>query len=162
MEKRQAVLERLDALEIPYEITEHPAVYTIAEMQTHGLTALGEVCKNLFVRDNKGTQHFLVAVPQDREINLKAMALTLDSTKLSFASAQRLEKYLGVTSGAVSPFGILNDEGREVVVVLDAALQGAGRIGLHPNDNTATVWLDWDGLKKFITAQGNELRVVKL
>lgn len=162
LSNREAVLARLDELDIPYELTEHPAVYTIADMEAQGLLEQGEVCKNLFVRDSKGRQHFLVVAPEERTIDLKALAMVLDSTRLSFASAERLEKYLGVTTGAVSPFGVLNDGEHEVVVALDAGLKGNTRIGVHPNDNTATVWISWDGLKKFIRAQGNELRVVKL
>ena len=162
LSNREAVLARLDELNIPYELTEHPAVYTIADMEAQGLLEQGEVCKNLFVRDNKGRQHFLVVAPEERAIDLKALAAVLDSTRLSFASAERLEKYLGVTTGAVSPFGVINDGEHEVVVALDAGLKGNTRIGVHPNDNTATVWIAWDGLKKFIRAQGNELRVVKL
>lgn len=162
MERKQAVLQRLDELGIPYTVTEHEAVFTIADMEAQGLLAMGQVCKNLFVRDAKGKRHVLIVAPEERTIDLKKLTETLGTTKLSFASAERLEKYLGATAGAVSPFGILNDQGKAVTVVLDAALEGAERIGVHPNDNTATVWIGWAGLKRFIEAQGNELDIVKL
>lgn len=162
MDYKQQVYDRLTELGIAYEATEHEAVFTIADMEAQGLLSMGEVCKNLFVRDAKGKQHFLIVAPEERAIDLKRLTETLGTTKLSFASAERLEKYLGVGTGAVSPFGILNDAAKAVVVVLDAALQGKERIGVHPNDNTATVWIGWAGLKKFVESQGNELEIVKL
>lgn len=162
MEQREQVFSSLHELEIPFEVTEHTAVYSIADMEEQGLLSQGTVCKNLFVRDNKGRQHFLVVAREDRPIDLKVLAQQLDSTKLSFASAERLEKYLGVTTGAVSPLGILNDKEHAVIVVLDASLRGEPRLGAHPNDNTATVWLSFEGLQKWIEAQGNELRIAAL
>ena len=156
------MLARLDELDIPYELTEHPAVYTIADMEALGLLEQGEVCKNLFVRDNKGRQHFLVVAPEERAIDLKALATVLDSTRLSFASAERLEKYLGVATGAVSPFGVINDGEHEVVVALDAGLKGNPRIGVHPNDNTATVWLKAEDLVQLLRDHGTAVDIVEL
>ena len=95
MTEREKVFARLEELGVSYEVTEHPAVFTIGEMDALGLTAKGEVCKNLFLRDAKGRRHFLVVVPGEARADLRALAAQLESSKLSFASAERLEKYLG-------------------------------------------------------------------
>ena len=83
-------------------------------------------------------------------------------TKLSFASAERLVKYLNVEQGCVSPFGVLNDEERNVTVVFDSVLQGENMVGVHPNDNTATIWLSFADLYHLIKEHGNEINVVVL
>ena len=109
MTEREKVFARLEELGVSYEVTEHPAVFTIGEMDALGLTAKGEVCKNLFLRDAKGRRHFLVVVPGEARADLRALAAQLESSKLSFASAERLEKYLGLKQGEVTPLGVLND-----------------------------------------------------
>ena len=73
----------------------------------------------------------------------------------------RLAKYLGVEQGCVSPFGVLNDESRSVIVVFDQELQFNDAVGIHPNDNTALVWLDFKSLRRVIEEHGNEIMLVK-
>lgn len=159
---KQEVRNLLDEKKIAYEWMDHQAVFTMEEMDAAGITEKGDVCKNLFLRDAKGKKHFLAVLPEEKRADLGKLAEQLGSTKLSFASAERLEKYLGVAQGSVSPFGILNDEAHQVTVVFDRDLSTTPTVGVHPNDNTATVWIGWAGLKRFIEAQGNELDVVKL
>lgn len=159
---KELVYSCLDKLGIPYQVTLHDPVYTIADMEALGLDKEGLICKNLFIRDSKGKRHFLVVADENTHVNLKFLGDTLGVGKLSFASDQRLGKYLGVTVGAVSPFGLLNDSEHTVTVVLDQNLLGRERLGVHPNDNTATVWLSWRSLVYFIDAQGNERLTTKL
>lgn len=92
---------------IPYEAVEHEAVFTMKEMERAGIDAHGCICKNLFLRDAKGRQHYLVTVPDERRVDLKWLSTALGSSKLSFASAERLDTYLKLPQGSVSPFGIL-------------------------------------------------------
>lgn len=160
MTQREKALERLAQMGIEYQIVEHPAVYTIEEMQSLGLPEHGHICKNLFLRDSKGKRHFLVTMEGDRRADLVQLAGLLDSTKLSFASAERLEKYLGLHKGEVTPLGIINDESHAVEVVLDKALWSHESVGVHPNDNTATVWISPADLERLVRENGNELRIV--
>ena len=152
----------LDEKGVAYEKKEHAAVFTMADMDAEGLNEKGNICKNLFLRDAKGKKHFLVSAPEERKIDLKQLAEWLGTSKLSFASAERLEKYLMLRQGSVSPLGILNDESRTVVFVADEALASMPSIGVHPNDNTATVWLSFADLKKLIEEHGNEVIIAKL
>ena len=152
---KQAALDFLDQAGISYERMDHPPVFTMEDMETQGITHRGGVVKNLFLRDAKGKNHYLVVVPEEKSVNLAALAQQLDSTKLSFASAERLEKYLGVAQGSVSPLGVLNDADHVVQVAFDRALSKQERIGIHPNDNTSTIWLSLKDLMKLITDLGN-------
>lgn len=99
-------------------------------------------------------------MPEERKIELKTLHEKIGSTKLSFASAERLEKYLGVQQGCVSPLGILNDEVRNVTVIFDSVLLGEAQVGVHPNDNTATIWLSFENLYRLIREHGNEVEIV--
>ena len=157
---KEEVLKLLVSQEIPFEKLEHAPVYTIEEMAAAGITAKGTVCKNLFLRNAKGNVHYLVTVPEERHIDLRTLAEKLGSTRLSFASAERLEKYLGVAQGSVSPFGILNDAEGSVILVFDKALREDPAVGVHPNDNTVTLWLAFADLYKILAEHGNEIRFV--
>ena len=159
---KQEIYDLLASKGIPYEVLEHQAVYTMEDMDKAGITAKGGVCKNLFLRDAKGKNHFLVTVPEERRVDLKLLAEKLDSTKLSFASAEQLSSYLGVEQGCVSSFGVLNDESRSVTVVFDQSLQSSQAVGIHPNDNTASVWLDFKSLRRVIEEHGNPVKIIKM
>lgn len=160
-EKRSIVFEALETLGVPYEVWEHPAVYTIEEMDALHLPDPSVVVKNLFLRDAKGKQHFLVVLQKDKQADLRALGEHL-GVKLSFASEERLMKYLGLEKGAVTPFGILNDTERAVEVLLDADLECMPLIGVHPNENTATVVLKPADLVRIIERHGNPVEYMKV
>ena len=159
---REQVLQRLDALGIPYELEEHPAVFTIDEMEALGIGARGEVCKNLFLRDAKGRRHFLVVLPGEKRADLETLRAQLGSSKLGFASAERLERYLGLHQGEVTPMGVLNDREAAVEVVFDRDLERFPLLGVHPNDNTATLWLTFPDIRRVVEQNGNQIRYVTL
>ncbi len=144
----------LDEKSIAYKVVDHPAAFTIEDMETAGVCAHGNVCKNLFLRNANGKRHFLVCAQKDRPIDLKQLGATLGS-RLSFASEDRLMKHLGLTRGAVTPLGVLNDKNMVVEVVLDRALAGEESLGVHPCENTATVFLRFDDLLRLIEENGN-------
>lgn len=154
---KSEIYEFLDKNNISYEKLEHPPVFTMEEMDAAHITDKGNVCKNLFLRDFKGNNHFLVTAPQDKRVDLRALAEKLESSKLSFGSPERLDKYLGVTQGSVSPLCALNDANAEVTVVFDEDLKNEKAIGVHPCENTATIWLDFSDLLKIITDHGNKV-----
>ncbi|MDD4297522.1 MAG: prolyl-tRNA synthetase associated domain-containing protein [Ruminiclostridium sp.] len=162
MNNQEKVLQRLDDLGISYEIVQHSAVYTIEDMVALGLGEKGSIVKNLFLRDDKGKNHFLVLLAQDKKADLEKLRSQLNSTKLGFASEQRLDKYLGLSKGAVSPLGIINDTDHAVNVVFDKDLTTKDKLGVHPNDNTATVFISFDDLKKIIEMNGNKIVYLKI
>lgn len=159
---KEKTLAYLDEQGISYEKMEHKAVFTMEEMDEAGISARGGVVKNLFLRDGKGKNHFLVVVPEEKRVDLNALSDQLGASKLSFASAERLEKYLGVLQGAVSPLGVLNDKDHVVKVFFDRDLTHSRGLGVHPNDNTATVWISYRDLKKLMEDLGNEVSCIKV
>lgn len=153
---KKEIFELLEQKGIPFEKMEHEAVFTMEEMDRAGITKKGCVCKNLFLRDAKGKQHYLVTAPEDKRVDMKKLAAQIGSTRLSFASPERLERYLKIQQGSVSPLCILNDESRTVIFVADEDLKQEKEIGVHPNDNTATLWISFQDLEGLIREHGNE------
>ena len=152
---RRKVLDLLAERRIPYEMEEHAAAYTIEEMEALRLRRPECVCKNLFLRDAKGRRHFLVTLRGDKHADLASLAEGMGSTKLSFASEERLLKYLGVEHGSVSPLCVLNDREAQVEVFFDRDLKALPVLGVHPNDNTATLYLPYEAVKGIVTGNGN-------
>ena len=150
----------LDGMGISYEVEEHAPVFTIDEMREMGIK--GSVCKNLFLRDAKGRQHFLVVLPGDRQADLGALAAALGSSKLSFASEERLMKHLGLTKGSVTPLAVIQDPDHTVQVLLDESLTGMDRLGVHPLVNTATLWISGADLLRFVRSCGNPVKIVSI
>ena len=148
MEDREIrkVLDVLDNAGIRYRMVSHDPVYTIEEMERLHLDADAEIAKNLFLRDARGKRHFLVVLCSCKAVDLKALRGQLGTSALSFASEDRLKRFLGLEKGAVTPLGILNDEARAVEVLFDRDLAGLPSLGVHPNRNTATVFLAFSDL----------------
>ena len=159
-ERELEVLDRLGVLGIAFTRHAHPPVFTVEEAERHWAAIEGCHCKNIFLRNKKGNRHYLVVLAHRKALNIQNLAQSLREDRLSFASAERLQKYLGLEAGSVSPFGLIHDVGRDVQVVLDSDLRRCDRIGFHPNVNTATVTLTFADFEKFLTHCRN--RVIDL
>lgn len=162
MYQKEDVKRFLDEKGIDYTWFDHVAVYTIEEMMALGLEKEKDIAKNLFLRDAKGKRHFLVVIREDKRADLKSLGEKIGVGRLSFASEERLEKYLGLKKGSVTPFGILNDENRAVEVIFDEDFHKTGVIGVHPNDNTASVFMAFSDLEKLVKEHGNDVKFLSL
>jgi Ala-tRNA(Pro) deacylase len=152
---REKVLKSLEALEIPFEIYEHPQLDTIEIALPYWEKIDAMHFKNLFFRNHKGNKHFLVIVRDTAPFEIHSLEKKLKQGKLSFGSEKRLLKYLGVKPGSVSPFGLLNDETHHVHLFLDREMKEAEKVSFHPNDNTASVVIAFQDLLKFLDHMGN-------
>ena len=154
---RCGVYQILDQLNIEYKKYDHPAVFTVEESRGLHLNIPGAHTKNLFLRNKKKTAYYLVTVSADKRVNLNQLTKELDEDKLSFASSEDLEKYLGLTPGSVSIFGLINDEQHFIKVIIDADFLNYGEISFHPNVNTATLVIRIDDFKKFLAWTKNQI-----
>ena len=159
---KEEVRAKLDAMGISYGAIEHGPVYTIDEMKLIEGMKIEDVCKNLFLRDEKGKRHFLVVLDEAKSADLKAIRAQIGSTRLSFASEERLMDHMGLIRGAVTPLGVLNDCAADVEVLIDEDLRGRPHLGVHPCDNTETLWLSCADLEKIIKSRGNSLKFIKI
>ena len=156
-EAEARVYDFLEKLGVTYRRHEHPPVYTVEEAFQFWREIEGTHCKNLFLRNNKGNRHYLVVMEQSKKVDLKQLADKTGTGKLSFASPERLKRFLGLETGAVSPFGLINDQDKVVCVVMDKSLGRGEKINFHPNVKTATITLTYADFMMFLEKCGNEL-----
>ncbi len=161
-DQERKVLEVFEALDITFTRVEHPPVYTVEEARLHWRDLSGTHCKNLFLRNKKGNRHFLIILEDSKRADLKAIARSMGEDRLSFASPERLTRYLGLEPGAVSPFGLINDLQKDVRVLLDKDLKDAHTIYFHPNVNTSTVGMSFPDFMRFLEHCGQALEFFTL
>jgi Ala-tRNA(Pro) deacylase len=147
---------------IDYERYDHPPVYTVDDVKELVPPLAAARTKNLFLRDKKGQRHFLVAVPADKRVNIKALPEAIASTRLSFGSADRLKKYLGVEPGSVTIFAVINDPDLAVEVIVDESLWKEDTFQFHPLVNTSTLVVTRDDLMRFLELTGHEIKTVSV
>lgn len=157
---KAGVYALLNEKHIAYEVQEHEAVYTMEDLERAGIVKRGVLLKNLFLRDSRGKQFALVSVPEEAKIDLKMLGEQIGLKKPGFASEERLMQYLVLQRGCVSPFGALNDESRTVPVVFDDSLTDDTVVGVHPNDSTASLWLQFGDLRALLEAHGSKILFV--
>ncbi len=158
---KQEVIDFLNRKGIAFTITEHAPVYTIEEMLERQIPNPETIAKNLFIRDDKKRNYYLVSVREDKHVNLKQFQEEQGTRRLSFASEGDLEKILGLSRGAVTPLGLLNDSQKMTRFYLDQDLAD-GEISIHPNENTATVKLRTRDLLALLEGNGTEVHIVKM
>lgn len=146
---------------VDYEITEHKAVFNMEELNAIELPYPDWDAKNLFVRDDKKKNYYLITVKGDKRVDLKEFRKKHGLRVLSFASADDLMRFMGLTPGSVTPLGLLNDTEHHIHFYLDSEFVG-NRIGIHPNDNSATVWLYADDLVKLLQENGSNVEIVEI
>lgn len=161
---KKDVYNYLDGLSIWYEVTEHEAVFNMEELSKLDLPYDGCDAKNLFVRDDKKRDYYLITVRGDKRVDLKEFKEKNNTRRLTFCSEEDLFNKLGLTSGSVTPFGLLNDKNNLVKFYLDKdlILNEDSIIGVHPNDNTATVWMKSVNLVSIIKSLGNEVYIIEI
>ena len=162
MDRREKVLKVLKELNIEYIMTEHPPVPTVEEAQKYWIDLESAHCKNLFFRNHKGNKHYLVLLDYRQNLAIRDLEQRLKQGKISFASDKRMDKYLGLKAGSVSPFGLINDEEDHVHVFIDENLKSSERISFHPNDNTATLVISFEDFMKYLQWTGNSYEFLQL
>ena len=124
--------------DIDYQAFEHPALHTCQDADRLAVERPGQRLKHLFLRDNYGRRHFVLLTAHDKAVDLKALSKQLQISRLGFASAERLKKYLGIEPGCVSLLALINDPDRHVEVLIDEVVWQGGALQCHPLVNTAT------------------------
>ena len=156
------IYEFLDANNVSYERHDHQAVFTEEESKILSPELNGASTKNLFLRDKKGIRHFLVTVLEDKKVDLKALSYVLDSSRLSFASPERLKKHLGIEPGSVSLLALMKDSENNVEVFIDKEIWEDEAILCHPLVNTSTLVVPHKDMKSFLEKTGHGVRLIEV
>ena len=155
------LFEMLEDLGIEYSLHHHEPMFTVADGEEIEKNIPGTHCRNLFLRDKKKNMALIVAA-NETSLDMKKLAPIIDMGRLSFGSKDRLWQYLGIRQGSVCPFTIVNDIGREVMLILDAYMMDQDIVNYHPLDNAMTIGLKPADLIEFIEAQGHPYKIVDL
>jgi len=159
---QEELFQFLDSLGIKHTTHRHAAVFTVAESAALRDEIKGGHTKNLFVKDKKDN-YFLLTVEEHATVDLKTVHTIIGAaSKVSFGRPEKLMDYLGVIPGAVTAFGVFNDMGQNVKIIIDADLMQDAIINCHPLTNDATTSIASKDLLRFIEATGHEPLVLKV
>ncbi len=146
---------------IEYKLHYHPAVFTVEEAKKHCSFIPGLHCKNLFLKEKTGDKRFfLITLPSDTKLEFRKLEVLLSSSKLTFAKEEELKKYLGLSTGAVSALGLINDTENKVIFVVDREVWDADFVSFHPNINTETLEFKQEFFHKIIQETENQFYVI--
>jgi Ala-tRNA(Pro) deacylase len=162
MRGQKELYDLLDSLSIEFEYYEHPPVATIEDAELFWKDIDSGKCKNIFFRNHKGNRHYLVILEHHRLLDIHDLEKRLHQGKLTFASDKRLMKYLGLTPGSVSPFGLINDHEKHVHLFIDEKLKESDRLAFHPNINTAMLVISLSDFIRFLDHLGNSYEFINL
>ena len=159
---RTKVYNYLNSNNIKYTTYEHPEAPTIEIARQYWHADGSKHCKNLFFRNHKGNRHYLVVFDCNQSLAIHDLEQRLKQGKLTFASEKRMEKYLGLKPGSVSPFGLINDTENHVHLFLDKNLLNETSLSFHPNDNRATVVITQNEFQRYLKLVGNSYEYIEL
>ncbi|MFX1454336.1 MAG: prolyl-tRNA synthetase associated domain-containing protein [Promethearchaeota archaeon] len=140
----------------------HPAVFTVPEAKIHCGHIPGIHCKNLFLKNKKNNQLYLVTFPHEKRLDLNQFRKSVGAPKIRFAEPEDLKKVLRITPGAVSPIGLVNDINNKVIFIIDEQIWNSEEVCCHPNVNTETLQIPGIDFQKLIKATGTTMEIRKL
>jgi Ala-tRNA(Pro) deacylase len=147
---------------IKYILHTHPAVFTVPEAKIHCGHIPGTHCKNLFLKNKKSGQLYLVTIPHEERLDLNQFRKLIGAPKIRFAGPEDLSEKLGISTGAVSPIGLVNDTNDNVIFIIDKKVWNAEEICCHPNVNTETLQIPGSNFQKLIKATGTSMEIRNL
>ena len=163
LDKEIRVYDFLDALGISYQRIDHEAAMTMEACEEIDKTLEATICKNLLLCNRQETQFYLLMLPGDKVFKTKDLSAQIESSRLSFAKAEYMEKYLDITPGSLSVLGLMNDKDKIVRLLIDEDVLAGEYIGCHPCINTSSLrFRTKDLLGKIIPAMEHEPTIVKL
>ena len=163
LEKEMKCYELLDGLGIEYRRVDHEHADTIEACHAVEKLLEAEICKNLFLTNRQQTDFYLLLMPGDKPFKTKRLSKQLGVSRLSFATAEHMEKYLNITPGSVSVLGLMNDRGKAVRLVMDSELLKAAYFACHPCINSSSIrFTTKELLEKVLPALGHEATFVEL
>ena len=158
-----AVYDFLDKLDICYKTMKHPAAFTIEECSKVRERVNAPVFKNLFLTNKQQTRFYLLVMPGEKTFKTKYLSAQIGSARLSFASSDHMQAFLGVKPGTVTPMGLINDKDKSVSVLLDNDLCRYEKFACHPCVNIASVILSLrDLIERVLPATGHSFTWVTL
>ncbi len=162
-EKEELVYNFLDNLSIPFERVDHEALFTIEACQKVDEILGFQICKNLFLVNSNRSQFYLLLMMPNKNLSTKDLKLQINSSRLSFGTADLLHEMLNLTPGSVNVCSLLFDKENKVNLLIDEDILSQEYFGFHPMLNTSTLKVDTkDFIDKIIPALNHKPIIVKI
>ena len=153
----------LDSLGIAYQRIDHEAAMTMEACAAIDEALDATICKNLLLCNRQCTAFYLLMIPGNKTFKTSVLSKQIGSSRLSFADAEYMERFLDITPGSVSVLGLMNDHEHHVQLLIDEDVLKGEFFGCHPCINTSSLRLRTsDLMEKIIPAMGHEPRIVSL
>lgn len=159
MKKEEKVYEILKEMNIQYELIEHPEVFTIEEARKY---TNEEGIKNLFLTNKKKNKFFLVIINDEKKMDIKKFEETIGEKRIKFAKDKYLEEKMQTKPGAVSIFGLLNNEEKDIKIYLDTDITKKEKVTFHPNNNTKTIIFKTEDMYRFLDELGYDYKFISI
>lgn len=147
---KDEVYRLLNKLQIQYDKIQHPPLFTCKDNEKYNIKFDAIICKNFFIRNSNRSQYYLFTLPIEKTVNLKSLQSLLEETRLSFGDEDILEEKLGVKTGAVSIFNVINLKENDIIFVLDNEILKYKKVAFHSNVNTETAIFNPKELNKIL------------
>lgn len=153
------IKQYLKELNIKFKEFIHPPLYTCEQAEKYNKEIKGIHCKNLFLKNKKAANYYLIIIPASEKLNLKKLESLLNE-KLKFANEEELKNILNLTPGAVSPFGLINDKDNKTILIIKKQIWDSDFVSFHPNINTETLELNKNDFQKYVKSLKNRLLII--
>ena len=163
MKKEDRVYKVLKELNIEYELFEHEPIFTVEAAKELDEKIGVEICKNLFLSSRQGKKHYLLTMVGGKKFNTGKVSKQLQVPRMTFAQADKMEEFLDIIPGSVSPLGLLNDKENKVEFLIDKDVLKMDKISIHPCVNTSTLLIRTkDLIEKILPYCGHDFTIVEV
>jgi len=162
LDRRESVYTLFRQLGVEFRAVDHPPIFTRADNDRYRINFGAAICKNLFLRNREKSGYYLLTLPLDKRADLTVVRSLLGETRLSFGEEDALFDKLNIRSGSVSFLNIIGAPNTDVIFLIDSSVLDQETIGVHPNDNTATVIFSTRDIHKIFDYYGAKYRFIAL
>ena len=162
MDAYQQVANKLHELGITFDVVEHPPAFTTEQADSYIEGMEGVRTKSMFLTNRKKTQYYLLIMDDKKRLDMDDFKVQVGADRIRMASLDSLAEKMSLPAGTVSPFGLLNNEEKDIQVYFDKEIIGEERMTFHPNTNEKTIFVSTEDLFKFLQDLGYSYEVLEL
>ena len=162
MDAYQQVATKLQELGITFDVVEHPPAFTTEQADSYIEGMEGVRTKSMFLTNKKKTQYYLLIMDDKKRLDMDDFKVQVGADRIRMASLDSLAEKMSLPAGTVSPFGLLNNEEKDIQVYFDIEIIDEERMTFHPNTNEKTIFISTQHLFKFLQDLGYSYQVLEL
>ena len=162
MEAYQQVAKKLQELGITYDVVEHPPAFTTEQADSYIEGLEGVRTKTMFLTNKKKTQYYLLIMDDQKSLDMDDFKEQVGANRIRMASTESLAEKMQLPAGTVSPFGLLNNEEKDILVYFDQEIVSEEIMTFHPNTNEKTIFIKTQDLFRFLESIGFNYEILTL